>query len=110
MLNPCGASSSRIRCVITKLGSMLDGVGDGMAVRRPDRDGLQDEQVERALEHLSLYGLGTTFRHWLHKIIYLRARCPALMPRVLLRLLLLDERCAATGRSVSIIIVVFTRS
>src|SRR5215217_5727347 len=54
-----------------------------MAVRGPDRERLQDEQVERALEHFSLYGLATSFWHSLHKIIYLRDLCPAPGRRVL---------------------------
>ena len=56
---------------------MLDGVGDGVAVRRSERERLEDQQVERPLEQFALNGRISAFRHGpaiiLHKIIYRKA-------------------------------------
>ena len=43
-----------------------------MAVRRADGEGLEDEEIERALQEFPLHRLVSTFRHVLHKIIYPR--------------------------------------
>jgi hypothetical protein len=36
------------------LGSLLDDAGDGMPVRRPEGERLQDEQIERSLQEFEL--------------------------------------------------------
>ena len=45
------------------VGTLLDGVGDGVAVRRPERQRFQDQQIERALEQLALHRRVSAFRH-----------------------------------------------
>ena len=40
-----------------------DGVGDGVAVRGAEHERLEDQQIERALEHLSLQRLASAPRH-----------------------------------------------
>ena len=45
------------------LGLVLDGVRDGVAVRRPEDEGSQDEQIERALQQLSLHRRVGALRH-----------------------------------------------
>src|SRR5262249_1828606 len=44
-------------------GSALDGVGDGVAMRRPKREGAEDQHVERALQHFALERRSVSFRH-----------------------------------------------
>ena len=39
-------------------GTVLDGVGDGVAVRRSRRERPENQQVERPLEQLALQGAG----------------------------------------------------
>ena len=45
------------------LGLALDRVGDRVAVGRPDAQRLQNQQVERPLEHFALNRLISAFRH-----------------------------------------------
>jgi hypothetical protein len=47
-----------------------------MAVRRAERKRLQNQQVERALEQLTLHRRVSSFGHRLQKIIYLSDRAP----------------------------------
>jgi hypothetical protein len=43
--------------------SVLDGVRDGVAMRRPQRQGAHIEEVERALEQLALHRRSAALRH-----------------------------------------------
>ena len=43
--------------------AVLDGVSDGMPVSRSGYESLQDEQVERALQHLALQRIGIADGH-----------------------------------------------
>ena len=55
------------------VGLMLDDVRDGVAVRGPANERLEDEQIERALQQFTLQRLVPLFRHasrLYHKIIY----------------------------------------
>jgi hypothetical protein len=65
------------------LGSVLDGVRDGMAVRGADGERLQNQQVERPLEQFALNGRVSAFGHegfiLLQKIIYLKLGRNALL-------------------------------
>ena len=57
----------------------LDRMRDGVAVCGPDTERLQDEQVERSLEELTLHGRRfhvSALASSLQKIIYLRDRPP----------------------------------
>src|SRR3954467_1498986 len=42
---------------------MLDCVGDGVPVRRPERQRLEDEHIERPLQHVALDGRPSALRH-----------------------------------------------
>ena len=52
-----------IAMIADALGWTLDRVGDRVAVGRPDAQRLQNQQVERPLEHLAMNRLISAFRH-----------------------------------------------
>jgi hypothetical protein len=43
--------------------SVLDGIRDGVAVRRPQHQGLQDEQIKSSLKNFTLQRLCSAFGH-----------------------------------------------